>query len=148
MSPSHFEDVEVGHTVESDSWHLSESEIIEFAEQFDPNPLHTDPDAARASPVGGLIASGWHTIVSASKRMVDEFLNDFTCGIGLGVDDIQWLAPVYAGDQLTVRSTVIDKRRSSSQEGFGIIRYEQTIRNTDGETVAKYIGNSLIESRE
>lgn len=116
----YFEDYEVGATYEIGEFSLSEAEIIEFAQRFDPQPFHLDHAAARASPYGGIIASGWHT-GSAMMRVVVEGFISSVAGLGSpGVDEIRWLKPVRPDELLKVRVTVEQTRRSVSKPDRGL----------------------------
>lgn len=116
----YFEDYEVGATYEIGEFSLSEAEIIDFAQRFDPQPFHLDHAAARASPYGGIIASGWHT-GSAMMRVVVEGFISSVAGLGSpGVDEIRWLKPVRPDERLKVRVTVEQTRRSTSKPDRGL----------------------------
>jgi acyl dehydratase len=131
----YFEDYVPGLTVECGSFTVSEADIIAFAKEYDPQPFHVDPAAAAASPVGGLIASGWQTTSMTMRLLVDHFISGET-GLGAaGIDEIRWPRPVRPGDTLHVRATVLEARRSRSKPDRGIIRSATEITNQDGETV-------------
>ena len=90
-----WEDFPVGRTADLGSHTFDANEIIEFARQFDPQPFHTDPAAARSSIYGGLIASGWHTCAVAMRLMCDNYINRTVSMGSPGVDNIRWLKPVH-----------------------------------------------------
>ncbi|MDE1158094.1 MAG: MaoC family dehydratase [Neorhizobium sp.] len=129
-------------------------DIIRFAEQFDPQPFHTDADAARHSVFGGLCASGWHTCAGWMKtflsywqeetaRLTREGLIPPNLGPSPGFSKLQWLKPVYAGDTITYRVTMIDSRALSSRPGTFINRTLNEGINQHGETVMRYEGTVL-----
>lgn len=131
----YFEDYVPGLTVDCGRFTLSEAEIIAFAREYDPQPFHIDPVAAAAGPVGGLIASGWHTTSMTMRLLVDNFISGGT-GLGAaGIDEIRWPCPVRPGDTLHVRATVLQARRSRSKPDRGIVHSMTEITNQDGETV-------------
>jgi acyl dehydratase len=131
----YFEDYEPGCVYEFGSIAVDQAEIIEFARRYDPQIFHTDPEAAKASMYGGLIASGWHTSSLMMRLFADHFLPS-TASLGSpGVDELRWLKPVRPGDQLAVRVTVLDAKRSRSKPDRGIISSFVEVLNGDKETV-------------
>ena len=76
MGFRYFEDFAEGQTFELGSFEYTEQEIIDFARAYDPQPMHTDPEVARASTYGGLIASGWQTATSYMRRLVDAVIRE------------------------------------------------------------------------
>ncbi len=134
----YFEDLQPGQRFLSPSHTLSEEEIIAFARQFDPQPFHTDPVAAQDSFFNGLAASGWHTS-SLSMRLVEgSELGQAANGlIGMQIDQMRWPQPTRPGDTLQVEVEVLDKRRSGSQPGFGVVKVAWTTRNQRGETAMR-----------
>ena len=130
-----WEDFEVGERSEMGRHTFERDEIVAFARQFDPQPFHIDPQAAKASPFGGLIASGWHTCAVGMRLMVDQYIGR-TVSLGSpGIEDIRWLRPVRAGDTLTYSRTVIESRASTSREGVGLVKHRWEAVNQSGETV-------------
>lgn len=127
----YFEDLTPGRVFELGSVDVTEDEIVDFATRYDPQPFHIDPAAARESPYGGIIASGWHTCAMAMRLMVDGLMRD-TVSLGSpGVDEIRWLAPVRPGDRLTGRMTVEEARPSSSKPTRGMVRFLVEMVNQD-----------------
>ncbi|MEM9781976.1 MAG: MaoC family dehydratase [Pseudomonadota bacterium] len=134
----HFEDFEVGQTFRTGAARLDEPAIIAFAERYDWQPFHTDADAARASPFGGLIASGFQTLLTAFGLTLKAGLWDGT-GLGSpGIDSLRWLAPVRPGDTLSVTIEVIATRASRSRPNLGVVTLGNTITRADGEAVMSY----------
>ena len=118
-----FEDYEVGGTYRLGSLCLSEAEIIDFAKRFDPQPFHIDPEAARQSPYGGIIASGWHTGSAVMRLMVDHFISS-NAGLGSpGLDEVRWLKPLRPDMTLHVQITILEARRSQSKPDRGFIKH-------------------------
>ncbi|QCP48799.1 MaoC family dehydratase [Trinickia violacea] len=130
-----YEDYEVGTTVDIGEHTFSADEIIRFGEQFDPQPFHIDEDAAKASPFGGLIASGWHTCSVMMGLIVRNTLSGSTSMGSPGVDEIRWIKPVRAGDTILMKNTVLDKRVSESRPDRGIVSIQWEGINQKGETV-------------
>jgi acyl dehydratase len=143
----YFEDFAVGQTFEAGRVTVGEAEIIAFARQYDPQPFHIDPDAARASIYDGLIASGWHTAALSMRLLVDAIFAD-TAGMGSpGVDELRWLRPVRPGDTLGVRLTILEARGSSTKPDRGIIRFRVETQNQAGELVMRMTGAGFIARR-
>jgi len=143
----YWEDFKVGETVEMGSHRFSAQEIIEFGRQFDPQPFHVDPEAARASFYGTLIASGWHTCAIAMRLMCDSYLNRTRSMGSPGVDNIRWLAPVKAGDTLTYRRTALEARASRSRPDAGLVRNRWEAYNQDGVLVLSMEGWGMLARR-
>ena len=131
----YFEDFAVGDVAELGSVTVSEEEIVAFASRYDPQPFHVDPEAAKASPFGGLIASGWHTTALFMGLFVRSVLLDAASLGSPGVEKIRWTAPVRPGDTLIGRSTIIDMRPSATNHGRGTVFTTNEVFNQDGTLV-------------
>jgi len=132
--PKYFEDLPVGRVFEFGSIGVTEAAIVAFARQFDPQVMHTDPEAAAKGPTHGLIASGWHTIGMMMRMYADHYLPEN----GLpapGVDEVRWFVPVRPGDTLSMRVTILEARVSASKPDRGIIRPLAEVLNQRGEVV-------------
>src|SRR5437867_4448729 len=129
MASRYLEDLCAGEKCLSAAVTVTAEEIMDFARQFDPQPMHTDPVAAAAGPFGGLIASGWHTAGLAMRMMAE--LRPMGDGgvIGLGVDAIRWPRPVRPGDQLRAEVEIESIRPSDSRPTHGIVKLRVTILN-------------------
>lgn len=143
----YFEDIEEGVVISCGSKTVSETEIVEFAEQFDPLPIHTDPDAAAESRYGGLIASGYHTLSLTVRLLVDEIRSERAVIGGLGIDDVRWHTPVRPGDTITASNEVVGTRVSESNRDTGIVNDAITVTNQNGETVLTLENYELVASR-
>jgi acyl dehydratase len=128
----HWEDFQVGQVVEVGPITVSETEIVEFAKRYDPQPFHIDPEAAKHSPFGGLIASGWHTTALFMGMFVRAVLVDSASLGSPGVDEIRWTAPVRPGDTLSGRSTVTDVQPSSKDPRRGTVFTTNEVFNQTG----------------
>jgi acyl dehydratase len=145
--PLWWEDFQVGDTSELGTHTFTEAEIIEFARQFDPQPFHTDPVAARNSIYGGLIASGWHTCAVGMRLMCDSYINRTVSMGSPGVDSVRWLRPVRPGDTLTYRRTVLEARPSNSRPEAGLVRSRWEALNQNGEVVLTMEGWGMLGRR-
>ena len=143
----YFEDYIAGQIHELGTVTVSETEIIDFARQFDPQYFHIDPEKAKASRFGGIIASGWHTTSLVMRLYVDHYLSHVASLASPGVDEIRWPNPVRPGDSLRVRVTVLESRPSRSKPDRGIVRGKIEAFNQRDEPVLSMIGLSIIGRR-
>ncbi|MGO8917648.1 MAG: MaoC family dehydratase [Stellaceae bacterium] len=136
MALRYFEDFRVGEVLALGSRQVSEAEIIAFAREFDPQPFHTDPERARSSAFGGLVASGWHTAALFMRLIVDGFVSTIAESMGSpGIDKLEWLKPVRPGDTLTGRLTILEVIPSKSRPDRGTIKSLGEVLNQRGEVV-------------
>ena len=143
----YWEDYQVGAKFELGSKTMTKEEIIDFATKFDPQPFHTDEAAAKKSFFGGLIASGWHTCSECMRLMVDSYLSPGTSLGSPGLDEIRWLKPVYAGDTISARIVIEDKRPSRSKPDIGSVFNRYEVHNQKGELVMTMKGIGIIRRR-
>jgi acyl dehydratase len=128
----YWEDFAVGDVTAVGPITVEAEEIVEFASRYDPQPFHLDEEAGRATPFGGLIASGWHTTALFMGMFVRAVLLDSASLGSPGVDEIRWTAPVRPGDTLSGRSTVTDVQPSSTNPGRGTVFTTNEVFNQDG----------------
>jgi acyl dehydratase len=147
MPDLYFEDFEPGHVFELGSRRVTEDEIVAFARQWDPQPFHTDAEAARSSVFGGLIASGWHTGAMWMRLYVDSLLGAASMG-SPGIEALRWLAPVRPGDTLAGRLTVLEASPSERNPSRGTIRLRGELVNQDGVTVLSMVSRGHFGRRE
>jgi len=143
----YWEDFPVGDTMEMGSYTFTEAEIIAFARQYDPQPFHIDPQAAKNSFFKGLIASGWHTCAVAMRLMVDKYVARSASLGSPGLDNIRWVAPVRAGDTISYRRTTTAARPSESKPGVGLVHSRWEATNQRGETVMTMEGWGMFRQR-
>jgi acyl dehydratase len=142
-----FEDFVPGAVYEFGHFEIGESEIIDFARRFDPQPMHLDPEAAARSPFGGLIASGWHTAGIMMRLFVDNFLPGHASLASPGIDELRWTLPVRPGDVLRLRVTVLEAVRSRSKPDRGMIRTSIEVLNQDNAVVMTLKAMNLLRCR-
>lgn len=126
-----FEDFTVGRKFSFGDHVVTEKEIIDFALEYDPQPMHVDPVAAKNDIVGGLIASGWHVSALAMSLVKNGLFDDLTSLGSPGVDEIQWRRPVRPKDRLTMQAEVLEARESKSKLDRGIVRFRFDLFRTD-----------------
>ena len=141
----YFEDLTVGDTDEFGSYDVTEAEILEFAGQYDPQPFHTDPEAAAETIYGGLIASGWHTCAMTMRLLVDNHFAESAAMGARGVEELRFPRPVRPGDSLSVRTEVREKTVDSADRGTVRVRSETV--NGDGEVVLSMTSDVLYARR-
>lgn len=143
----YFEDIEIGATRDLGSHTFTQDAIIAFAKQFDPQPFHIDPEAAKHSSFGGLVASGWHTAATVMRLLVDAAV-DLEASLGSpGFDDLAWLKPVRPGDTIRARMTCIEKIPSRSRPGIGSGRFLIEAFNQKDELVMRYTSIGIMRFR-
>jgi acyl dehydratase len=147
MPGLYFEDLEPGQVVELGEHTVSEEEIVAFARQWDPQPFHLDPEAAKASVFGGLIASGWHTGAMWMRLYVDSLLDGAASMGSPGIEELRWLAPVRPGDTLSGRLTVLEATPSERHPGRGTVRIRGEMVNQDGVAVMSMVSRGHFGRR-
>jgi acyl dehydratase len=154
----YLEDLVPGASEELGSFTFTAEDIVRFARQFDPQPFHLDPEAAKKSLFGALCASGWHTASAWMKLMVRRRMEQAARALGRGerpaqlgpspgFKNLKWLKPVYAGDTITFRSAIVDTRTSTSRPGWGLAFHHNTGVDQNGEQVFAFDGVVFWERR-
>jgi len=143
----YWEDFVVGEEVVHGTHEITTEEIVRFGREFDPQPFHTDPDAAADGPFGGLIASGWHSAALYMGMFVRNVLLDSASLGSPGVEELRWLVPVRPGDMLTGRSRVVEAWVSERDPGRGTIVGEHELVNQRGEVVMRMRARGHIARR-
>ena len=141
------EDLEIGQAWTGAPIEMNEADIIRFAREFDPQPMHVDPAGAAEGRFGGIIASGWHVASVVMREFVDTAPFGATPLLGLKVDDLQWLRPVRPGDRLTVRREIVDVRRSASKPDRGVVTMRMTVTNQAGAVAMSFLNLIQLPAR-
>jgi acyl dehydratase len=144
---TYWEDMTVGQTRDLGTVTPTAEEIIAFATQFDPQPFHLDEEAAKASVFGALCASGWHTCAMAMRLMVNNFLCEASSLGSPGLENIKWLKPVFPGDTLRLKHTVIESRPMRKRPDVGLVRTKWDMVNQHGEPVLHMEGYGMFRRR-
>ncbi len=143
----YFDDLPVGYRFETASRTLTEDEILAFAREWDPQYFHIDPEAAKQSPYGGLIASGFHTLLTAFKLVYGAGVwNEASMG-SPGMEHLRWVRPVRPGDTLRVRVEVTSSTPSASRTDRGRTGFHHVMVNQDDETVMTYDCVVILQRR-
>ncbi len=143
----YFDDMPVGFRYATGTQVLTAEAIKSFAREWDPQPFHLDEAAAQASPFGGLIASGFHTLVAAFRLTVDaDVWSEASMG-GPGLRELRWIRPVHTGDTIRVEAEVVEARVSQSKPDRGIVEFRNDVFNQSGEMVAQYYATHILARR-
>jgi acyl dehydratase len=126
---------------------VTAEEIKEFATKYDPQPFHLDEQAGRESLFGGLCASGWQTAALAMRLTVDNLLRDAASRGSPGLDSLRWLKPVYPGDLLSLRHTVLESKPMRKRPDTGLVRSRWELFNQDGAKVLEMEGWGMFGRR-
>src|SRR3954468_24445405 len=145
----YFEDLEVGAETYFGSYGVTREEVLEFARKYDPQPFHLSDEAAAKTHFGRLAASGWHTCAMVMATTVRHFMTEEQqAGLGSpGIDELRWLKPVYPGDTLHVRGTILEKTPSRSKPDLGSFRTRTVVTNQDDLPVLTFTSIVLIRRR-
>jgi acyl dehydratase len=132
MTTLTFEDFKIGHFGTFGPRHVTREDILAFAAEFDPQPMHLDEEAAKRSMLKGLSGSGWHLGSLTMRMLADGFISR-TASLGSpGVNEMRWLVPLRPGDDLTLDVDVVEARVSRSRPTTGIVTFKCTVRNAAG----------------
>lgn len=140
-----FADLEPGREFTLGPATLTEREILDFAQRYDPQWFHTDPPRAAASVWDGLIASGWQTCGVAMRLICDGILAGSESFGSPGLAYLKWESPVRPGDMLTLTVTVLERRVSASKPSLGIVRWRWRLGNQEGRPVLDLEATSLFD---
>jgi len=147
MSKTFYEEFAVGDASETGRYRVSPEEALAFARAYDPQPFHLDADAAKASFFKRLVISGWQTAAITMRLLVDARSAEGGVLIGMGVDELRWTAPVAPGDELRVRSEVVEMKSWPGGKPRGIVRFRNETINQDDVVVMTHIANAIVPKR-
>ena len=147
INDRYFEDYVEGDVHRFGSIAVEVEEVIAFARRFDPQTLHVDPEAAKLTPFGGLIASGWHTAGLTMRLYVEHYLTHVASLASPGLDELRWPKPVRPGDTLSVRVTVLKAAPSRSKPDRGVVTSLVEVFNQADEAVMTFKCVNIIGRR-
>ena len=147
MTTLTFEDFPPGRFGSFGPRHVTREEILAFATEFDPQPMHLDEEAAKQSLLGGLSASGWHLCSIMMRMMVDGFIGHAASLGSPGVNEVRWLAPLRPGDDLMLDVDVTEARPSRSRPDTGIVTFRCTVRNAAGQALCEMVSPIIVGRR-
>jgi acyl dehydratase len=140
-----FAEFQIGQVIEAGPYLVSEAELLQFANAYDPQWFHTDAAAAAQGRFGGLIASGWHTCGMAMRLATDAMLAGSESFASPGLAYVKWTHPVRPGDALSLCATVLETRLSQNKATLGILRWRCQLFNQRGIEVLDLEATSLFE---
>lgn len=143
----YWEDFQEGHVATSGRYVVGREEILAFARQYDPSPLHLDDSAADATRLGGLSASGWHVCAIAMRLLADGLLTNADCLGSPGIEEGRFLSPVRPGMVLSLRREVLETRSSRSRPEMGIVKFKIQLLDSDGKPVFELVGPIMFGRR-
>lgn len=144
----YFEDLELGAETYYGSYEVTREEVLEFAHKYDPQPFHVSDEEAAKTHFGRIAASGWHTAAMTMAVIARYVVGHEQAGLGSpGIDDLRWKRPVYPGDTLHVRGTVVEKTPSRSRPEMGSFRTDTVVTNQHDQPVMSFTSIVLIRRR-
>ena len=143
----YFEDYVEGSVVDCGTIHGEQDEVLAFGRRFDPQPFHSDPEAAVNTSFGGLIASGWHTAGLMMRLFVQRYISSVASLGSPGASELTWPHPVRPGDVLRVVIRVVDARRSQSKPDRGIVRSDIQVFNQHEQIVMRMKVTNMLSCR-
>ena len=141
------QDFRVGDEFELSSYSVMRDELVDFARKHDPFPFHLDEESAKATPFGGIIASGWMTALIWLKLMHESLLDPSTVLGSPGHEEMNWPTPVKPGDTLHGRVEIKESRLSKSKPGIGFVRYTAKLYNQRDECVFVTTSTLIVRAR-
>jgi acyl dehydratase len=143
-----FEDFMPGHLGQFGPRRVTQEEILAFAAEFDPQPMHLDEEAASRSMLKGLSGSGWHLGSVMMRMMVDGFIGR-TASLGSpGINELRWLAPLRPGDELMLDVDVTEARVSRSRPSTGIVTFKAVVSNKTGQALCEMVSPIIVRRRD
>lgn len=142
-----FEDFAPGSVEEYGGLVVDRDDMLAFAREFDPQPMHLSEEAAAKTMLGELIASGWYTAALLMRMNCDRWLVDSSSLGAPGVESVEWRTPVRAGDRLTVRSEIVAARASRSRPDMGLVTFAFDVLNQDGAVVMRQVNPVMFRRR-
>lgn len=147
MPRLHWEDFSPGQVTDCGSRLITRAEIVAFAAEYDPQPMHLDEQAARATLLGGLVASGWHSCCILMRMLTDGFLAEASFMGAPGVEEVKWLAPLRPGERIKARATVLETRPSRSRPEVGFVKFRFELTDAADQPVLTLIVSPMFGRR-
>ena len=142
-----FEDYVPGSSYVFGKVAVSAEDIVAFAGDWDPQPMHVDAAWADEGPFGGLIASGLHTMAIGMRMYVDHYISEVASLASPGLDELRWPRPVRPGDELSLKVTVTSSRISRSRPDRGLVHSHVQVLNQRDEPVVTFTAMNFLARR-
>ncbi|MEJ2377795.1 MAG: MaoC family dehydratase [Pseudolabrys sp.] len=127
---------------------VTREEVVAFAAEFDPQPMHLDEAAASATLLGGLAASGWHSCCLLMRMIADGYLLDAASMGSPGLEEVRWLKPLRPGTHIRVRSTVLESRASKSRSDMGLVKLKSELVDEADAVLTTFIATQMLRRRQ
>src|SRR4030081_3244376 len=148
MTTLTFEDFKLGRFGTFGPRHVTREEILAYAREYAPQPMHLDDAAAARSMLKGLSGSGWHLCSIMMRMMFDGFIGRTASMGSPGVNEMKWLAPLRPGDDLVLDVEVVEARVSRSRPDTGIVTFKGSVRNAAGQLLAEMTSPIIVKRRQ
>jgi acyl dehydratase len=148
MTKLHWEDFEPNAVAIYGPRLVTREEIVAFASEFDPQPMHLNEAAASATMLGGLSASGWHSCCLVMRMISDGFVLGSSSMGAPGIEEVRWLKPLRPGTQIRVRATVLGKRASNSRPERGFVQFLYEVLDEQDAVLTTMTGSMIMARRE
>jgi acyl dehydratase len=143
----HWEDFSPGQITDCGARLVTREEIVGFAAEYDPQPMHLDEQAARATLLGGLVASGWHSCCILMRMLSDGILGQSSFMGAPGVEEVKWLAPVRPGERIKARGTVLETRPSRSRPDMGFVKFRFELTDASDKPLMSLVVSPMFARR-
>jgi acyl dehydratase len=143
-----YEDFQPGHFGTFGPRHVTREEIIAFAAEYDPQPMHLDEEAAKHTMLRGLAGSGWHLCALMMRMLYDGFIHKTASLGGPGIDELNWVSPLRPGDDITLDIHVLDSRVSRNRPQMGLVTLRAEIRNASGQVLLNAKWPVMVRRRD
>lgn len=147
MEGAYFDDLHVGQRFASRGVTVTEAQIVQFALQYDPQPIHMDVHKAARGPYGGLISSGIQTLAVGCRLIQDVKPWLENCLGAHGIEHLRWLQPVRPGDTLRLETEIGALRASQSKPDRGVATLHHRLLNQHDEVVMTWTVPEIIARR-
>jgi acyl dehydratase len=147
LDDRYFEDYQAGAVYEYGHLTVTEQSILDFAAQFDPQPIHVDPSFAVTGPFNGLIASGWHSAGLAMRLFADHYLSSAASLASPGVDEVRWHVPLRPDDSVRLRATTLETRPSRSKTDRGLVVTQLELLNQHDQSPISFRAMNILRCR-
>lgn len=139
------EDIVIGEPYQAGSRLVTIEDIVSFATLWDPQSMHTEPERARSSPHGGIIASGIHTFGIFQRLAVDGIYRDWALIAGRAVRELRFHKPVRPGMVLSASLTVTDiEPRDASRS---LVYKRGFLHDETGDIVFSFVAEAYVARR-
>lgn len=140
----YFEDLKIGMAVDIESAVIEKEKMLDFAQNYDNIPLHTDEEYAKNTPFGKMIAPGVMSfmVVWAKYLEVDFFAKELLAGKST---KIEWLKPVFVGDVLKGKAVITNLLKRNVKNG--LVEISIDVYNQNNELVLTNVTEAIVKCK-